>query len=306
MEKGTIAQHIQTIDFEIRYYRKNIRYDTPGFETTPLAAFSTFLRLVPHVKSIGLGDSWPKHTSSLKLLSYYRDITTLLSPIVNNERMGILAQYFPNLKQLKMEKYDSDPSLWINAPVVPRQLELIDLEEGFVMPQTNLIAANKTTLRSLSVRIDVAAELDYSTLPILQWLRLSRSPFDTSITSEECDCKCQQLWDSLCQSQSLQTLSFGDGSKMTNYDKSLLGCCWRQSPRPRKSIPTLKQIRLTFPFPLEQANILLSGPLASNFQHVSLESSWSQDEAPALEDANKIKLVELVCKEKGIGFSVDI
>ncbi|GAA5986542.1 hypothetical protein JCM5350_001366 [Sporobolomyces pararoseus] len=292
--------------FRITFFNldfQTIRSDSPGLETTPLTALSTFLRLTPQLRIINLGWYWPHPVASLKIIRRYQGITELTLSVVEDEQIDIIARGFPNLKRLRLRLYHVGMSAATNSFQIPQNLETIDITHGYLQPQVLLVSSNATTLRRLFVEVQLAAELDFTTFPALEALVLRSNAPNSAVTSG-LNRKRTRLWNSLCQAPSLHSLTFINSSRPSAFDTLLfVSSDCEPLSGPLKPIPTLKQIRFSGSVHLNQANILLSGPLGTTLNRVCVHGL-----PPIIrtEEKNKIKFVEMICKEKGIEFYVNL
>ncbi|GAA5966708.1 hypothetical protein JCM3765_007606 [Sporobolomyces pararoseus] len=233
-DEPSITQYVRKINLDILQRRKRVRNDSPGFETTPLAALSTCLRLGPQVKSIYLGYRWPASIANLQIIKSCHGITELTMSVVENEQIGIIAREFPNLKRLSLWQYAVDTSTTATTPQLPRQLDAVYIFSVPSPPQLLLVSASAPTLRTLSVHIKVGAELDYANFPALEDLR-----FTSTSTSTDDHLRCSKFWTSLCQSKSLHTLTFDNSQQLSTYDKLLYRYSTSGIYGPLRPIPTL-------------------------------------------------------------------
>lgn len=232
-ESLELAKLVRTVEITT-HYETDAR--EPTAETTTIeSVVSEFFDLASKMESVhlDLGDdhvgpfkaAFTKHGSRIK---YFVDVG------MGRRKLELIDGCFPNLQQLKTG------CLPVTLPprILGLRLSDVDLgDEGNTDVVTAFLDSSASSLRRLSVRLCVAAELDYSKYPGLEYLHIYAdfgSAYDPTIPRRR---QKHDLWTRLSEAHSLTTLSF-DGEAYGGTSEEELFATWGLGKQSSESLFT--------------------------------------------------------------------
>ncbi|GAA5986540.1 hypothetical protein JCM5350_001365 [Sporobolomyces pararoseus] len=294
-----LAKFVRSLEFKLdeEEVQPGELEDYWGMETTTEIAVSGAFRLMPNVKTVEFGKLWDPEGENLEAMSDY-DIKGLVLREISGETLQYVAQNFPQLEHLAtIGIVEIGETTAASTRTIPTRLQSLSIKECYSEIQSGLISANTSTLRNLELPLEHAVRLTYSTFTALEGLRITS---DSSYgRSADAGRNSINFWKSLSDSPSLRTLSFGSSRFSSSYEKALFGGSNQTEHQRRNPIATLRNLRFEGEIHSKRADFLLSGPLASTLNRVTISTRYQDPQLDPWE-LDKLRSLASICELRGI------
>lgn len=256
-------------------------------------ALNLFLGLAPNATTVTLRQFWGPGDDYPKVITNFG--TKIRKLRACNVYFEELRELPPTITHLKVYNIRGDLEEEESRPLLPN-LTHLDIEDPILIPVTVIpFKPIFPNLCSLKISLFVAATLDFSSMPHLDFLHLYNMDRDMNLSTADAQTNSFRFWSSLARSPSLRTLSFGSGEIYpANYETYIFSYISHE-------IPTLKTIRFNSWVRLDRIVAILDGRLAKSLSRFVIPSPGRLPNTPVgSKQERAVRAVSTLCEGTGI------
>ncbi|GAA5951328.1 hypothetical protein JCM3765_002445 [Sporobolomyces pararoseus] len=249
-----------------------LKSSNEGEGTTFNTALESILRLTPNVTALTFGEGFYVQEDWEEFVRKYTPNLRRIQACYISPRE--LKEVSETLEFLRVWQFDLSDENALEPITLPK-LTHLDIDcERLERTDIEFLDSVFSNLRVLKVNIEIAATLDFSRMPHLEYLHLynvsyqGRQPPNREVQNR----RASSLWKSLQLSPSLQTLSLESFRYNDEWEENLFS-----SLQPEESIPTLISLRFTDKWPLDRIARILDKKLSSTLRRIVLNSYRWED-----------------------------
>ncbi|GAA5912587.1 uncharacterized protein JCM6883_005314 [Sporobolomyces salmoneus] len=212
---GRLVRSVVFSQVELEEVQDANRREGSGVKCRDFELVLKVLEIAPGIKEIEFSGTWYGLFDSI---SDMQDLEKLDVENANQHELVRMSETFPRLKHYKFHHLNNNrPRPLATFPC----LEILEVKDSFVLPDEirPLLVATSTTLRTLSLSLEILLDLDFSEFPFLQTLHIGH--FYSEPQGHNLPDRFDRFFDSISKIPRLDTLSFDPEPFSSRYESLL-------------------------------------------------------------------------------------